>query len=224
MRKNRKIKEILTKKFLQKEYVKNKKSIPQIAKVINSNFSIVFYYLKKFNIKRRTRKELSIGKNNANYKDGRTLKKYYCIEGCGKEINYNSALYGNRRCYSCANKEKYRIGILNNKGKNHPNWKNGIGNLPYPFEFNDKLREKVRKRDNYQCQNCNMTEEEHLIVCGVNLSVHHIDYNKKNCKEDNLIALCIQCNTRANYNRAYWKKHYNELMNVKVLGSSVKGK
>lgn len=45
------------------------------------------------------------GKNNPNFKDGRTLEKYYCID-CGKEIGINSALYGQGRCRSCAHKEK----------------------------------------------------------------------------------------------------------------------
>jgi hypothetical protein len=36
------------------------------------------------------------GKNNAMYKDGRTLKKYYCK--CGKEIFYNTKQC--RKCYA----------------------------------------------------------------------------------------------------------------------------
>jgi hypothetical protein len=58
-----------------------------------------------------------------------------------------------------------------------------------------------------------MTEEEHLTVIGRTLEVHHIDYNKKNCKEENLITLCKWCNLRANYNRNYWKTYYqNKLL------------
>ena len=59
-----------------------------------------------------------------------------------------------------------------------------------------------------------MTEEEHLIVYGRVLDVHHIDYNKLNCKKSNLITLCKQCNNRANYNRECWKKIYNEKIEV----------
>jgi hypothetical protein len=53
-----------------------------------------------------------------------------------------------------------------------------------------------------------MTQEEHLIVIGRILTIHHIDYNKKNCKEENLITTCLWCNTRANFNRTYWQKFY----------------
>jgi hypothetical protein len=101
-------------------------------------------------------------------------------------------------------------------GINNPNYINGEGNFPYPLEFNDELKEQIRKRDNYICQNCGMTEEEHLIVKGQILSIHHIDYNKDNCKETNLITVCDSCNTRANFNRDYWLDFYsNKLMGVK---------
>jgi hypothetical protein len=103
-------------------------------------------------------------------------------------------------------------------GNKNSNWKGGISKEPYAFEFNTTLKEKIRKRDNYQCQNkeCNMTEEEHLIVYGKVLYIHHIDYVKKNCKEENLVSLCNQCNSRVNFNREYWKKYFNndEVVNL----------
>ena len=58
------------------------------------------------------------------------------------------------------------------------------------------------------CQNCGITEEEHIIINGQVLHVHHIDYNKENCSQDNLITTCQQCNLRANSNRDYWKELY----------------
>jgi 5-methylcytosine-specific restriction endonuclease McrA len=99
-------------------------------------------------------------------------------------------------------------------GKDNPNWQGGIGKEPYSSEFTEELKESIRKRDNYECQNCGMTEEEHLIVIGYSLCVHHIDYNKHNCKEDNLITLCNGCNVRANYNRKYWQSYYTDKINA----------
>ena len=55
-----------------------------------------------------------------------------------------------------------------------------------------------------------MTEEEHLMIIGQVLNVHHIDYNKQNCKEENLTSLCRQCNLRVNCNRDYWEKYFNK--------------
>ena len=203
------------------------------------------------------------GKNNPSYKDGRTLKKYYCID-CKKEI-----YYGSIRCSSCATKHqiktkgnpflgkkhkkliKIRISetkhnyYKNHKspnykggkpkcvdcekqlakygaircekcyhkfaiGKNAPNYIHGEAYLPYNPKFNKKLKAKIRKRDNYTCQNCSMTEAEHIIIYGTNLTIHHIDYDKQNCKEENLIALCNQCNLKANSNREYWETYFKE--------------
>lgn len=36
------------------------------------------------------------GKNNPNYKDGRTLKNYYC-KICNKEISIGAGIYGNQK-------------------------------------------------------------------------------------------------------------------------------
>ena len=128
-----------------------------------------------------------------------------CID-CKKElITYNKKT---KRCWDC-----YCIWIKN--PKNHPNYINGHSFEPYNIEFNESLKEKIRKRDNYQCQNCGMTEEEHLIVIGSVFCIHHIDYNKQNCKEDNLISLCLQCHIRANYNRDYWYSYFVYLMENK---------
>ena len=66
------------------------------------------------------------------------------------------------------------------------------------------LKDRIRVRDNFICQLCGVPELE----CKQRLDIHHIDYNKKNNKKDNLITLCLWCNIRANYNRDYWKDFY----------------
>ena len=134
-----------------------------------------------------------------NYIDGRTLKKYQCKE-CNKQISRDIGLYGSRLCGSCVR--------LGNK---HYNYIDGRSYESYPQEFNSKLKLKIRKRDNFECQNCEMTEEEHITVYGRVLEVHHIDYNKENCDEENLITTCKQCNTRANHNRKYWTEYFKNL-------------
>jgi hypothetical protein len=93
-------------------------------------------------------------------------------------------------------------------GEKAPGWIDGRSYNPYPLEFNQELKESIRKRDNYECQNCGMTEEEHLIIIGTLLEIHHIDYNKQNCNKENLITTCKQCNLRANANRTYWQEFY----------------
>lgn len=181
------------------------------------------------------------GKNNPHHKDGRSLKKYLCIN-CKKEISIFSGYYGSGKCKSCSQKtgqKKYyckcgteisyntvhygkkHCSKCNGKfhsrritGKNNPVWIDGRSYEGYPLEFNQKLKDQIRKRDNYICS-CGMTEEEHLIVYGRVLDVHHIDYDKKNLKENNLISLCTGCNLRANWNRDYWIDYYQKVMENK---------
>ncbi len=155
------------------------------------------------------------GINNPFFKDGRCSNKYFCK--CGNEIDFSTFFYKSGLCHSCAMKKFYSLFPDAKKGSNNSNWQNGIGKLPYSFDFTLKLKDSIRKRDNYICQKCNITEEEHLIVYGKVLSIHHIDYNKQNCKEDNLITLCISCNFRANYNRDYWQKFYTDKILEKTL-------
>jgi len=141
------------------------------------------------------------GERAYNYIDGYSSKyiEHYCIDCKITKISCNSK---NNRCKSC--NAKWQV------GENNPNWVDGRSFLPYSIEWTKKLKESIRKRDSYTCQNCGMTEEEQLKVVGKVLNVHHIDYDKMNCKEDNLITTCLWCNSRANSNRDYWYAFYLE--------------
>ena len=88
-------------------------------------------------------------------------------------------------------------------------------NAFYPLEFDSKLKYEIRQRDNFECSICDFTEEEHIIIYGIVLAIHHIDYNKKNCKKENLITLCKQCNTRVNFNRNYWENYFEKKIDEK---------
>lgn len=118
------------------------------------------------------------------------------------------------KCHS--NKENYPNYAFNNKHHNgshamekNSNWKGGKSFEEYPPEFNEKLRDKIRKRDNNFCQLCyntsffNENPKEKLHI-------HHIDYNKKNNDEDNLICLCRNCHVQTNFDREKWQKKLSE--------------
>jgi len=181
---------------------------------------------------------------NCNFKFRHGNKKRFFCEDCGKELSRPDA----KRCINCYIiwlKENYKNfnfpsnkGINNgffskhhtdevkkilselNKGENHPNWQGGISFEPYSPLWTEELKIKIRQRDNCECQNCNMTQEEHFIVAGCDLNVHHIDYDKKNCNEENLITTCLWCNCRANSNRNYWQDFYNNKIElIKIKGN-----
>jgi hypothetical protein len=114
------------------------------------------------------------------------------------------------------NNPNYKNGI-NIRGKLNPNWKDGISFEPYSSEFNENLKEQIRDRDNHECQNCYMTEEEHLELYNKKLTIHHISYNKMNCYNNNLITLCFKCNSLANTNRDYWYAYFIYLIENYIL-------
>ena len=94
----------------------------------------------------------------------------------------------------------------NQRGENHPNWLGGKSFEPYGLEFNGLLKRRIRGRDNYTCQICGCAGN------GRKLDVHHIDYDKKNNSEDNLVCLCSRCHGKTNFNRGAWKAYFKELL------------
>lgn len=86
------------------------------------------------------------------------------------------------------------------------NWKGGKSFEPYGKDWKETLKESIRQRDNNMCQLCGKTQNNRR------LSVHHIDYCKKNLNPDNLIALCLYCHAETNDNRDYWIKFWNNLI------------
>lgn len=75
----------------------------------------------------------------------------------------------------------------------------------YPRGFNESLRNQIRERDQWACRLCNAQTTELL-------SVHHIDYDKNNLSERNLISLCRSCHGKTNYQRDHWQSVFTELM------------
>ena len=83
----------------------------------------------------------------------------------------------------------------------NPRWLGGISREPYAWEFNEELKEEVRRRDNHKCQLCGAPQAE----CEKTLHVHHIDYDKANNDPVNLITLCSSCHPRTSgANRKHW--------------------
>lgn len=104
-----------------------------------------------------------------------------------------------------------KLSILNS-GPNNANWKGGISTEPYCFIWSDKTyKEFIHERNSYKCQNPDCRQN----CLHLHLHIHHINYIKKDCDLQNLISLCPSCNARANFNRGYWTKFYQEIMSKK---------
>jgi hypothetical protein len=172
------------------------------------------------------------GETNPFVKTHGKAETVYCID-CGIEIWYNS-----KQCWDCYAKthkgenhsfygKKHKPESIEKmskakKGKfagdKHPNWQEGISKLPYSFEFTPALKKEIIERDNYKCQYCEITQEEHFEKYNRDILIHHIDYNKDNCDKINLMALCSKCNSMVNYNRDYWYAYFTYKIEEKTNG------
>lgn len=113
------------------------------------------------------------------------------------------------------NYEYLRIAALNRIGKNpfknkiHPMtlrtgsshwwWKGGISYEPYGIEFNKNYKAFIKLRDGQRCFICNGIK----LLC-----VHHINYNKKDNCNFNLITLCNKCHSKTNNDRQLWEDYF----------------
>lgn len=137
------------------------------------------------------RKKISEGNKGKNEKLSETRKRLFKegkieLSGCARLSKFNDF----------------------SKGKNNPNWQNGISFEIYPSEFNDELKNEIRKRDNFTCQQCKFKEEQ----LDRKLDVHHMDYNKMNNNPNNLISLCRVCHMQTNFNREDWNTYFKSIL------------
>ena len=212
----------LTKKYLYREYIKNKKSMYIIATSVGCSTHCIHDRLIEYNIKIRSISECKQGKLHPNfgkkrpdqskllknrylkhpkahpwYKTGIWTQKYYC-----KDCKKIEVEYGTKRCWGCY--------LKFNIGKNHTSYINGSSFEPYDAGFSRRLKEKIRKRDNYKCKLCGTNNKIHIKHFKSGLCIHHIDYNKKNCDLSNLVSLCNSCHSKTQWNKKHWQRHLKE--------------
>jgi len=65
-----------------------------------------------------------------------------------------------------------------------------------------KLRQRILTRDGGVCRLCPSTHR---------VSIHHINYDKGDDREENLITLCINHHMRTNFNREWWEQRLHQL-------------
>jgi hypothetical protein len=86
------------------------------------------------------------------------------------------------------------------RGNKNPNWLGGISLGQNQYRMFKEDRDRILKRDLHQCLLCHQSTSR--------LNVHHIDYNRKNSEDNNLMALCPRCHTTTNFNREFWTQFF----------------
>ena len=90
------------------------------------------------------------------------------------------------------------------------------------------LRQVALERDNWECVECGMTNEQHILIFGRGITVDHIDGKGRDSKEpnntlDNLQTLCLRCHGKKDIKRKTPEGRIRSLENLK-LSSFRKGK
>jgi len=138
----------------------------------------------------------------------RSIKKECII--CGDAFKVKNSCINVTVC--CGRKCANILHSIRMTADGNSNWRGGIGNLPWAYEFNDILKSRIRLRDGNKCRLCwkdiKIAEERH----GCGLAVHHIDYNKLNNSDSNLISLCNECHGKTHYNRKLWTKRLLKIL------------
>ena len=124
---------------------------------------------------------------------------YICPCGHNHSVSWAN-WHSGCRCPTCA--------IIKMTGSGSSSWRGGKSYEPYCEVWRDQEYKKdIKQRDSNRCLNPACVSKNPN-----DLTIHHIDYNKKNCKPSNLITVCRSCNSKANTDRKWYKSWYGAII------------
>lgn len=110
------------------------------------------------------------------------------------------------QCYQCNDIERHEKMSVRMKGPENPWFVDGScknGGRKYGNSFSNDLRSQIKTRDNHKCVLCGLNEVDQKLLQYIEgttiftgLSIHHVDYDKTNNVEQNLISLCSSCHSK----------------------------
>ena len=188
------------KNWLFDQYVNEKKSIREIAKICNVSFMPISDYLKKFDIKTRSQPEASLEWKKNQIELGKKYLDLNWLKEKGKKLNiYEIAKIFNInpqaiRSYATAHNikikkkepeltERGRKSLSeSHKGAKNFRWNNGASEYKN-HAILKRVRLEALERDKHKCKFCNKKATE----------IHHKDGTKENHDMNNLISVCHKC-------------------------------
>jgi len=151
----------------------------------------------------------------------------FCSKSCGKlasgfkhsdatKNKIGKSMVGNKhmlgKTHSLKTKLKLSEITSSKCGPQASNWRGGISFEPYCSDWTKEYKEYIRERDGDTCLNPDCWCKDDV------LTIHHINYDKKNCGPENLITVCRSCNSRANKDRRWHKAWYQAIINKRYGG------
>lgn len=94
------------------------------------------------------------------------------------------------------------------KNEKNVNWHGGLSKINTKRILTNEHKDNIKQRDGYRCQQC----FRHKSELSSPLLVHHIDFNKINDEDTNLITLCNPCHSQLSYDRQNWINHFKNVM------------
>lgn len=213
----------ITKELIYNKYWIDNYTIKEIATYCGVSYGCIYKKMVKYNIPRRSRREVQLGKLNSMYgrqHTPKTIQLFRDTRGGKNNIMYgkhhtqetkdiiSSKNTGKTRSDQYKKSRSITMSGKNNpmygkRGSDAPGWRGGKSFETYCVKFNESLKEYIRDKYDRCCVLCGKSEEDN----GAKLSVHHTDYNKNtfcNGKSWGLIPLCKVCHAKTHGNRYYW--------------------
>lgn len=187
---------VIPQKELERLYYQENLTQKQIANIFNCSDSTINRLRKEYNIPLKKRLSWNKGLKGEEY-----LKHYKDAKVWNKNLPSEEQPFYSRKHKEETKRKQSEAHLGENNPmygmvlEKNPNWQGGTSFLPYPPEFNNRLKTKILQRDNWTCQHCGITANKKR---GIILHIHHIDFNKNNNDPLNLISLCRRCHGLAN--------------------------
>lgn len=155
-----------------------------------------------------TRKRISDAKKGCVYSDERNRRVSAALKG--RKLSDEQRMKRMGRRPSDETRRKL-------SGENNHCWKGGISFEPYCVKFNKEFKERVRSFFGRKCVVCGMGEAD----LGYSVFVHHVNYDKGVCCNNNIplfVTLCNTCHGRTNKNREQWEETFTALIREEYNG------
>ncbi|MFB6233450.1 MAG: helix-turn-helix domain-containing protein [Haloarculaceae archaeon] len=183
---------------LRKMYVDNHLSGPEIARKLEVRSSTVYDWLREANIEvRGTGDYTHEALDNQDKLEELYIEKEHSVQEIARKLNSSHPTVKEALI-----DHGIEIRSLSSElsGEKHPLWKGG--QEPYGKGWTEEKRENVLDRDEYCCQSCGKSNEDHIEKTGQSLHIHHInpareyDDPEERNKMSNLVSMCSSCHSK----------------------------